>query len=329
MTQSHRISLATSDQQRGITVNLLNRGAAIAGIRLHGVGNLPDVDTVLRYASDSDYDADPFYLGSTVGPVANRLDGGRLHLPSGNFQLAINELDRQNLLHGGELGLHQQIFQPSPTRDSHRLVFSLALPHLSDGFPGDRLVTIRYELTDPTSLQCDFMASTDRPTVMNLANHAYFNLGGPLEAHELKIFASGYTPANDRQIPTGAIASLLETPDEGNDLNFRDWRAVRDQAIDHNFVLVGGSKLREAASLRLDTTNLQLDVLSTQPALQVYTGDGLAAPFSPRAGICLEAQGFPDAPNQPAFPSILLEPGQTYRQRTVYRFGEMKNAEKL
>lgn len=329
MTQSHRISLATSDQQRGITVDLLNRGAAIAGIRLHGVGNLPDVDTVLRYASDSDYDADPFYLGSTVGPVANRLDGGRLDLPSGNFQLAINELDRQNLLHGGELGLHQQIFQPSPTRDSHRLVFSLALPHLSDGFPGDRLVTIRYELIDPTSLQCDFMASTDRPTVMNLANHAYFNLGGPLEAHELKIFASGYTPANDRQIPTGAIASLLETPDEGNDLDFRDWRAVRDQAIDHNFVLVGGSKLREAASLRLDTANLQLDVLSTQPALQVYTGDGLAAPFSPRAGICLEAQGFPDAPNQPAFPSILLEPSQTYRQRTVYRFGEMKNAEKL
>lgn len=329
MTQSHRISLATSDQQRGITVDLLNRGAAIAGIRLHGVGNLPDVDTVLRYASDSDYDADPFYLGSTVGPVANRLDGGRLDLPSGNFQLAINELDRQNLLHGGELGLHQQIFQPSPTRDSHRLVFSLALPHLSDGFPGDRLVTIRYELIDPTSLQCDFMASTDRPTVMNLANHAYFNLGGPLEAHELKIFASGYTPANDRQIPTGAIASLLETPDEGNDLDFRDWRAVRDQTIDHNFVLVGGSKLREAASLRLDTANLQLDVLSTQPALQVYTGDGLAAPFSPRAGICLEAQGFPDAPNQPAFPSILLEPGQTYRQRTVYRFGEMKNAEKL
>ena len=326
MTQSHRISLATSDQQRGITVDFLNRGASIAGIRLHGVGNLPEIDTVLRYTSDADYDADVFYLGSTVGPVANRLDGGRLDLPSGNFQLAINELDRQNLLHGGDLGLHQQVFQASPTHASHRLVFSLALPHLSDGFPGDRLVTICYELTDPTSLQCDFMASTDRPTVMNLANHAYFNLGGPLEAHELRIFASGYTPANDRQIPTGSIASLSETTDKGDDLDFRDWRAVRDQAIDHNFVLVEGSKLREAASLRLDKTNLQLDVLSTQPALQVYTGDGLAAPFSPRAGICLEAQGFPDAPNQPAFPSILLEPGQTYRQRTVYRFRQIKEA---
>ena len=326
MTQSHRISLATSDQQRGITVDLLNRGAAVAGIRVHGVGNLPEVDTVLRYASDTDYDADPFYLGSTVGPVANRLDAGLLDLPGGSFQLAINEPDRKNLLHGGDLGLHQQIFQPSPTRDSHRLVFSLALAHLSDGFPGDRLVTIRYELIDPTSLQCDFMASTDRPTVMNLANHAYFNLGGPLEAHELRIFATGYTPANDRQIPTGAIVSLSETTDEGDDLDFRDWRAIRDQALDHNFVLYQGAKLREAASLRLAESNLQLDVLSTQPALQVYTGDGLTSPFAPRGGICLEAQGFPDAPNQPGFPSILLEPGQTYRQRTVYRFREMKEA---
>ncbi len=327
MTQSHRISLATSDQQRGITVDLLNRGATIAGIRVHGVGNLPEVDTVLRYESDSDYDADRFYLGSTVGPVANRLDGGRLDLLSGSYHLALNELDRQNLLHGGELGLHQQTFQPSPTRDSHRLVFSLALPHLSDGFPGERLVTVRYELIDPTSLQCDFMASTDRPTVMNLANHAYFNLGGPLEAHELRIFATGHTPTNDRQIPTGVIASLSETTDDGNTLDFHDWRAIRDQALDHNFVLIEGSKLREAASLRLEESDLQLDVLSTQPALQVYTGDGLTSPFTPRDGICLEAQGFPDAPNQPGFPSICIEPGQTYRQRTVYRFGEIADAE--
>lgn len=329
MTQSHRISLSTSDQKIGITVDLLNRGAAIAGIRLHGVGHLPEVDTVLSYASESDYDADPFYLGSTIGPVANRLDGGRLNLPCGSIQLEINEPDQQNNLHGGDLGLHQQIFQPSPTRESHRRVFSLALPHLSDGFPGDRLVTIRYELIDPTSLQCDFMASTDRPTVMNLANHAYFNLGGPLEKHELRIFAENYTPLNDRQIPTGVIASFSEATDEEDDLDFRDWRAIRDQAIDQNFVLFEDSKLREAASLRLAKSNLQLDVLSTQPALQVYTGDGLSAPFSPRAGVCLEAQGFPDAPNQPVFPSILIEPGQTYRQRTVYRFGEIADAGRL
>lgn len=323
MNQSHRISLSTSDQQSGITVDLLNRGAAIAGIRLHGVGHLPEVDTVLKYSSYADYDTDPFYLGSTVGPVANRLDGGRLDFPSGSLQLRINEPDRQNLLHGGALGLHQHVFQPSPTRDSHQLVLSLALPHLSDGFPGERLVTIRYELIDARSLQCDFMASSDRTTFMNLANHAYFNLGGPLAEHELRVFAESYTPLNDRQIPTGVIASLSETVDIAADLDFRDWRAIRDQKLDHNFVLFKDAKLREAASLRLMESNLQLDVLSTQPALQVYTGDGLKAPFTPRAGICLEAQGFPDAPNHPEFPSILIEPNQTYRQRTIYRFGEI------
>ena len=143
MTQSYRISFSTPEKHSGITVDLLNRGAAIAGIKLQGVGKLPEVDTVLKYPSTADYDEDPFYLGSTVGPVANRLDGGHLVLPTGTLSIDINERDRQNLLHGGDLGLHQQIFQASPTRDSHRLVFSLALPHLSDGFPGDRLVTIR------------------------------------------------------------------------------------------------------------------------------------------------------------------------------------------
>lgn len=323
MTQSHRISLSTPDKHSGITVDLLNRGAAIAGIKLQGVGKLPEVDTVLKYPSPADYDEDQFYLGSTVGPVANRLDGGRLVLPTGALSIDINERDRQNLLHGGDLGLHQQIFQASPTRDSHRLVFSLALPHLSDGFPGDRLVTIRYELIDHTSLQCDFMASTDRPTVMNLANHAYFNLGGPLAKHELRIFAEDYTPLNDRQIPTGTIANLSEENATGCSLDFREWRPLGRQVLDHNFVLSAGSKLREAASLRLPDSNLQLDVLTTQAALQVYTGDGLTTPFSARAGVCLETQGFPDAPNQPAFPSILIGPGQTYRQRTIYRFGKI------
>lgn len=322
MTQDHRISLLAPDQQRGITVDLLNRGAAIAGIRLHGVGNRPEVDTVLRYSSDSDYDEDRFYLGSTVGPVANRLNGGRFSLHGSALSVEVNEKDRGNLLHGGNQGIHQQVFQASPTRDAHRLVFSRALPHLSDGFPGERLITVCYELTDVSSLQCDFMASTDRPTVMNLANHAYFNLGGPLAEHELRIFASGYTPFNDRQIPIGTIESLSER-DTGSDLDFSDWRELQDRAIDHNFVLFGGSKMRGAASLRLAESNLQLDVLTTQVALQVYTGDGLSTPFASRAGICLEAQGFPDAPNQPTFPSILIEPGHTYRQRTIYRFGEV------
>ena len=172
------------------------------------------------------------------------------------------------------------------------------------------------------------MASTDRPTVMNLANHAYFNLGGPLEAHELCIFATGYTPANDRQIPTGAIAGLSETTDEGDDLDFRDWRALRDQALDHNFVLLEGAKLREAASLRLVESNLQLDVLKYSACYSGLYGRWISVALCSTGWYLSGSSGVPRR-TQPTcvskHPSGAVS-GQTYRQRTVYRFREIKEA---
>ena len=315
MHDSHTIFRKTADDKRQITVHLLNKGATIAGISLSGFGINSHSDVVLSYPSTTEFDSDPYYLGPTVGPVANRLKDGCFDLPSGKHAVEINEPARSNVLHGGILGLHQQTFQASPTRADNAVVFSLALPHLADGFPGDRLITVRYELLEDLSLQFDYAASTDRTTVMNLANHAYFNLGGPLSEHELTLNAGEYTPLNDRLIPTGKIAPL-----KGSVLDYSDWRSLGNAAVDHNFVLPRHGKLRRAASLRLRATQLQLDVFTTQPALQVYTGDGLNTPFAPRSGICLEAQGFPDAPNQPNFPSITLEPGATYRQRTIYQF---------
>ena len=320
MTNRHTISQISPDAQRGITVDLLNRGAAIGRIQLHGMGRQRDIDVVLGYVSAEDYDLDPFYLGSTVGPVANRIAYGKVTLVSGTFSISINEPSRSNALHGGERGLHQQIFQPSPTSVSDSLTLSRQLPHLSDGFPGNRLVTVHYELVDATSLQCDFAATTDRETVINVANHAYFNLGGPLADHEFKAHCEHFTPFDEQLIPIGTITSL-----SGSELDFRQWHRLGDSVLDHNFVLRANNKLQKAASLRLRDTQLQLDVLTTQPALQVYTGDGLTAPFSARAGICLEAQAFPDAPNQSNFPSIVLTPGRTYRQRTIYRFGELSD----
>ena len=318
MHDSHTIFRKTADDKRQITVHLLNKGATIAGMSLNGFGANPRSDVILSYSSPTEFDADPYYLGATVGPVANRLKDGCFDLFNRNHAVEINEPDRSNTLHGGILGLHQQTFQASPTRADNAVVFSLALPHLADGFPGDRLITVRYELLEDLSLQFDFAASTDRTTVMNLANHAYFNLGGNLSEHELTVNAGHYTPVDDRLIPTGEIAPL-----KGSALDYSDWKALGDTALDHNFVLPEDGKLRRAASLRLRATQLQLDVLTTQPALQVYTGDGLNTPFAPRSGICLEAQGFPNAPNQPNFPNIALEPGATYRQRTIYHFSEI------
>ncbi len=318
MNHSHTIFRKTADDKRQIAVHLLNKGATIAGISLNGFGVHSQSDVVLSYSSATQFDSDPYYLGATVGPVANRLKDGCFELPNGTHAVETNEPTGSNVLHGGINGLHQQTFQSSPTRADNAVVFSLALPHLTDSFPGDRLITVRYELLEDLSLQFDFAASADRTTVMNLANHAYFNLGGPLYEHELTLNAGHYTPVNDRLIPTGEITSL-----GGSALDYSDWRALGDHAIDHNFVLPEVGKLRLAASLRLRATQLQLDVLTTQPALQVYTGDGLNTPFAPRSGICLEAQGFPNAPNQRNFPSITLEPGTTYRQRTIYRFKEI------
>ena len=315
MHDSHTIFRKTADEKRQITVDLLNKGATIAGISLNGFGVYSQSDVVLSYSSHTEFDSDPYYLGATVGPVANRLKDGCFDLPNGKYSLEMNEPVRSNVLHGGINGLHQQTFQASPTRADSAVVFSIALAHLADGFPGDRLITVRYELLEDLSLQVDFAASTDRTTVMNLANHAYFNLGGPLSEHELILNAGEYAPVNDRLIPTGEIA-----PIKGSAIDYCDWKALGDAVLDHNFVIPEDGKLRHAASLKLRATKLQLDVLTTQPALQVYTGDSLHTPFAPRSGICLEAQGFPDAPNQPTFPSIMLEPGATYRQRTIYQF---------
>ena len=318
MHDSHTIFREAAADERQITVDLLNKGATIAGISLSGFGANPQSDVVLSYPSADEFDSDPYYLGATVGPVANRLKDGYFDLPNGTHALEINEPAGSNVLHGGISGLHQQTFQASPTRADNAVVFSLAIPHLADGFPGDRLISVRYELLEDLSLQFDFAASTDRATVMNLTNHAYFNLGGHLSEHELTLNAEHYTPVDDRLIPTGEI-----TPLKGSALDYSDWKALGDTAIDHNFVLPEDGKLRRAASLRLRATELQLDVFTTQPALQVYTGDGLNTPFTPRSGICLEAQGFPDAPNQPNFPNIVLEPGATYQQRTIYHFSEI------
>ena len=316
MTEHYQITAKSNPDSAGLTVNVLPQGASISGITVHLADRSTDV--VLGYSSTKDYSSDPFYMGSTVGPVANRLRDGKFSIASESFAIDVNELKRANLLHGGFKGLHRQIFEPAPSHDGRALAFSLELAHLEDGFPGDRTITVRYVLVDPLSLQIDFFATTSQPTIMNLASHPYFNLGGPLSDHELKVNAKAFNEVDDRLLPTGVLHSVV-----GTALNFRDWRTLKSTPIDNSFVLSKRSSLHHAASLRLASSNLQLDCLTTQAALQIYTGDDLSAPFTTRAGICLEAQGFPDAPNHASAPSIALMPGQIYRHRTLYRFGHI------
>lgn len=276
---------------------------------------------VLGYPKVDDYRNDPYAMGSTVGRYANRIANGRFDLDGGTFQLATDP-DTGHCLHGGAQGFHRRLWQTQNQSESD-VTFALHSRHGDEGFPGNLDVQTRYALSAPGELTIEFSARTDRATVISMTNHAYFNLHGAattVDDHVLQLNASRYTPVNDALIPTGTLATV-----EGTPLDFRSPRSLRsDDRLDTNFALdhVDGD-LQVAATLFGPKSGLRLTVLTTQPGLQVYTADSLGTPFAPRAGICLEAQNFPDAPNHPQFPNAVLNPDSEYRETIVYRFDEV------
>lgn len=301
----------------GLSVTIIDVGAAIGSITLPLSGRF--VDAIVCYQELSSYHTDPYFLGSTVGPVANRIRNAAFTLNGVQYRQDANDANRGNCLHGGSTGLHRQRFSLEHNENTQVIRCRTNLSHGLGGFPGNRSFEVAYELIDDWSLAIDFKVTTDRDTVVNLANHAYFNLGGPLDDHRLRVFAESYTPVDDSMIPTGELRDV-----RGSGFDLRELQSLGDRRLDHNFVL-GESRreTRPAAQLESPSTGLQLTVLTTQPAIQVYTGDYLSDPFHARQGICLETQGFPDAPNQPNFPSIRLEAGATYSQRTIYQFASV------
>ena len=313
-------AIETIERSGGISVSIVAAGATIQSI------NLPTprgrINAVLSYAQPGDYLDDPYCLGSTVGPVANRIRDAQFKLNDTLYRLDANDADRGNCLHGGKEGLHRQRFSLERDDSKPTVRCSADLLHGHGGFPGNRSFEVVYELLDEWSLAIDFKVTTDRDTVVNLANHAYFNLGGPIDDHRLRVFADRYTPVNELMIPTGELRDVRES-----EFDLRKLPRLGDRVIDHNFVLGDpGVEPRPAAQLQSPISALQLNVLTTQPGIQVYTGDNLSKPFHPRQGICFEAQGFPDAPNQPNFPSVRLDAGTTYRQRTIYQFTMGQNS---
>ena len=306
----------TIEARSGLRVTIVDIGAAIESI----IVPLPrgPINAVLSYDELGFYQADPYFLGSTVGPFANRINNGAFRLDGIEHRLQVNEVERGNCLHGGTDGLHKRLFALNCDADRQAVHCATDLPDGAGGFPGNRTVDVIYQLTDDWSLAIEFIVTTDKDTVVNLANHAYFNLGGPIDAHWIRIVSDAYTPVDDAMIPTGERLAVRES-----EYDLRELQPLGNRRLDHNFVLEDSyEKPNLAAQLRSNETNLQLDVLTTQPAMQVYTGDYLGQPFQPRQGICLEAQGFPDAPNQPGFPSTRLAAGATYRQQTIYRFAQ-------
>jgi aldose 1-epimerase len=330
----------TLANRHGMRVRVLTYGGILQSIEVPDRrGRLANV--TLGFDDLDDYVARSPYFGSITGRYANRIAGGTFTLDGVRHRLPLN--DGPNTLHGGPVGFDKRLWATRPFRDggSVGLVMTFTSPHGDQGFPGRLATTVTYTLTDGGALRMDYRATTDRPTVVNLTNHAYFNLQGEgtgsIEDHELTIRASRYTPVDATLIPTGELARVGGTP-----MDFRRATAVgtriRDgfgqlvigRGYDHNWVLDRrGAGLEPAARLTDPTSGRVLSVLTTEPGLQFYSGnflDGTLVGTSGRMyrqgdGLALETQHFPDSPNHANFPSTVLRPGEVYRTTTVYQFG--------
>ncbi len=331
-------------------VTLVNKGGAAA--RLIGLGAslqalwMPDrhgtlADIVLGHDDLATYLANRAFLGATVGRYANRIAGGRFELDGHSFQTPCN--DGPNCLHGGLKGL-DLVPWTLTSHSTSDAIFTCRSPDGDEGFPGNLGITSRYHLGDDNVLTVEITATTDAPTVVNLTNHAYFNLGGAVTGgdilgHELTLAAGRYTPVDANLIPTGELREVAGSP-----FDFRtphtigarirdvgEAQLVLARGYDHNFVLDAGGGAEPAFAARVadPVSGRTLELSTTEPGLQFYSGNFLTGTLPGKGGrlyrqsdaLCLEPQKFPDSPNQPRFPTARLEPGQTYRHVSSYRFG--------
>jgi aldose 1-epimerase len=307
-------------------------------------GQLADV--VLGFSDVAPYVSRSPFFGALIGRVGNRIAHGRFTLDGHTYTLAANNSPGgiPCHLHGGPLGFDKLLWQAEPTTHLGLPALRLTLNSRNgdEGYPGNLRVSVLYSITADRALRIDYSATTDAATPVNLTNHSYFNLRGEgrgtILDHQLEIFAPRYTPTNAGLIPTGELAPVAGTPFDftaphsiGSRIGVADTQLAHGLGYDHNFVLADAPRTEPTLAARLTEpdSGRVLEVLTTEPGLQFYSGNFLdgslvgksGQPYAFRSGLCLETQHFPDAVNQPAFPSTILRPGQTYRTSTVYRFG--------
>jgi len=326
---------------------ITNYGARVVSLLVPDkTGSLTDV--VLGYDSIGKYIHQPdTYFGAIVGRYGNRIAKGHFRLDGKEYTLATN--DGHNHLHGGKKGFDAVVWTGKQINDQ-----TLELTYLSkdgeEGYPGNLQVKVTYTLTDSNALQISYEATTDKPTVLNLTNHSYFNLNGQgsgtINNHQLKIPADRYTPVDSTLIPTGRIEPVAGTPLDfrqptaiGAHINDSNLQLKYGKGYDHNFVLnpkngdsIAGGALMPAATVWADQSGIVLNVYTDQPGIQFYGGNFLKGTDPLKGGkkddyrsaFCLETQHFPDSPNEPSFPSVELKPGQTYKSTTIYQFSVKK-----
>ncbi|HEY4424646.1 MAG TPA: aldose epimerase family protein [Pyrinomonadaceae bacterium] len=316
----------TLTNSHGFEVSVTNYGGAVTSLKAPDRdGNFGEI--VLGFKTLDEYVRCPRYFGALIGRHANRIAGGCFSLDGVEYQLPRN--NGVNHLHGGFKGFDKRVWD---VRESDN---ALHLSYLSkdgeEGYPGNVTASVDYTLLD-NELRVDYLATTDRDTIVSLTNHSYFNLRGTgtILDHELTLIADAFTPVSKDLIPTGEIKSV-----EGTPMDFRKAKAIGSElanvagGYDHNFVLNDwDGSLQLAARLHEPVTGRTLEILTTEPGMQFYSGNFLDGSLIGRngvayelyTGLCLEPQHFPDAPNHSNFPSTVLRPGEEYKQTTIYRF---------
>jgi aldose 1-epimerase len=323
----------------GTDVRISNYGGTVVSLTVPDLDGKP-ADVTLGYDSLEEYINGKYYFGCIAGRYANRIAKSRFTLNSVEYILAQNE--GEDHLHGGIHGFDKVVWQTEEVGNDAGM--GLKLLYLSkdgeEGYPGNLLVTVIYTLTDKNELRIDYSATTDKPTVVNLTNHAYFNLAGAgsgdILEHDLLLNADRFTPVNEHLIPTGELRSVKGTPMDftqpttiGARIEQDDEQLVLGKGYDHNWVLNKDEGiLGLAARVNEPNSGRTMEVYTTEPGIQFYSGNFLDnqivgkadKKYNHRGGFCLETQHFPDSPNKPDFPSTILKPGSKYQQTTVYKF---------
>lgn len=331
------IRIYTLTNEKGAEVRIMNYGGIVVSIKTPDRNGTP-ADIVLGFDSLSGYIANPSpFFGALVGRYANRIAHARFTLDGVQYKLEDN--DHGNTLHGGTHGLDKSVWTPRQLPDGG-LELTVTSKDGDEGFPGNLKVTVVYHLTDANELKIDYSATTDKDTVVNFTNHSYFNLKGAGEgdilSHRISINSDRFTPVDAGLIPIGELRPVSGTPFDfrkptvvGAHIEENDEQLKLGHGYDHNWVLnKKGNELSLAARVEDPSSGRVLEVLTTQPGVQFYTGNFLDGTitgkggkvYKRRYGFCLETQHFPDSPNHPKFPTTELKPGETFHNTTVFRF---------
>jgi aldose 1-epimerase len=325
------VEIYTLTNDKGLKARLMTYGATLVSLEVLDRTGKPG-DIVLGYDALDGYIKNNPYFGSTVGRYGNRIGKGQFTLDGALYRLATN--NGENHLHGGIKGFDKVVWKAEPVREEG--VVGVKFSYLSqdgeEGYPGNLAVTVVYSLTNANELRISYEATTDKATPLNLTHHSYFNLAGEGDVlgHELAINADAYTPVDAGLIPTGEIRPVKDSPfDFTTPHSIGERIAQVEGGYDHNFVLrSGGGKMGLAIRVVEPKSGRVMEISTTEPGLQFYSGNFLDGTISGKGGtaylkhygFCLETQHFPDSPNKPNFPSTILRPGTVYKSLTIHRF---------